>query len=75
MLFSFLFFVFVAPVCSQLFSLQVNFIATVGHHYPEEVKPFPNELMNVLDTHATVLNPELRLALIKVKKRFVFFVI
>jgi hypothetical protein len=44
----------------------VNFIASVGHHYAEEAKPFAADLMSVLDTHATVLDPELRLALVKV---------
>ncbi len=56
---------------SRRFSLLVNFVSTVAHHYPQEAGGFPAELMGVLDTHAAVLESETRTALVKVRRRAV----
>ncbi|RWS13427.1 protein SDA1-like protein [Dinothrombium tinctorium] len=50
---------------SKNFEDLVLFLAQVSHCYPEELKQFPSELMNILKLYSTVLNSDTRLALCK----------
>lgn len=39
----------------------VIFVAQVSHCYPDEVKEFPQEIVELLKTHHMVLNSEMRM--------------
>ncbi|KAG1670639.1 Protein SDA1 [Nymphon striatum] len=41
------------------------FMAQVSHCYPEQLSSFPQEIIDILKTHATVLNPEMRMTFCK----------
>ncbi|RWS27771.1 protein SDA1-like protein, partial [Leptotrombidium deliense] len=43
----------------------IMFLAQISHCYTEDLKDFPNELMNLLKVYSTVLSAETRLAICK----------
>lgn len=43
------------------FEALVMFLAQICQCYPDELKEYPNELMNLLKLYSTVLHPEVRL--------------
>ena len=44
----------------QLFDLA-SFLSHVSHCFPEELKSYPQQLIDILKKYATVLNPDMRL--------------
>jgi hypothetical protein len=58
-----------------------SFLAHVSHCFPEELKTYPQQLIDILKKYSTVLNPEMRLVkisflsnfLAKLVDLFVFF--
>lgn len=48
----------------QLYELVI-FLAQVAHCYPKQLSTFPQELMTLLQRHGTVLNADMRMALVK----------
>lgn len=42
-----------------------SFLAHVSHCYPEELKSYPQQLLDILKKYSTLLNPEMRLAFCK----------
>ncbi|KAJ1675149.1 Severe Depolymerization of Actin [Spiromyces aspiralis] len=43
----------------------VTFLAQVNHCYPKECQEFPEKLMQLLQTHHTILNPDLRRTMVQ----------
>lgn len=50
---------------SPSFSDLVAFISHVASCYPEDTEPFPGQLMQLLETHASVMDPSVRMAIVK----------
>ncbi len=44
---------------------SVNFLATVAPHYPIDAKPFADDVIGILRSQGTGLDPEIRLAFCK----------
>lgn len=47
------------------FADMVNFLSQVAYCYKEDLKEFPEQLMKILKENATVLDPSMRLCLVK----------
>eukprot|EP01129_Flabellula_baltica_P004309 TRINITY_DN148_c0_g2_i1.p1 TRINITY_DN148_c0_g2~~TRINITY_DN148_c0_g2_i1.p1 ORF type:complete len:685 (-),score=149.52 TRINITY_DN148_c0_g2_i1:32-2053(-) len=52
-------------VDSKEFGVLVNFIAQVAQFYSEEVSNFPSEVAELLEQHSDVMDPKLRVSLVK----------
>lgn len=44
----------------------IIFLAQVAHCYPNDLKTYPQEIIDILQTHNTILNSEMRMAFCKV---------
>ena len=47
---------------NKILADSVLFLANVSHCFPEELKDYPKQLIDLLRKYSTVLNPEMRMA-------------
>jgi protein SDA1 len=50
---------------NEEFDALVKFISQVATCYPEELKEFPNQIVELLESNATIIAPELRITLVQ----------